>query len=419
MLEKLHKLRPGSLKAKLLDGHRRSTASRPSKDVRQDPADELEVILPTDWSDDVKSESDLTCIERLERKCKRKITIETKPSHDSLKKCHLQEQSPLWKLPPEIRNVIFDLVTIPELVEHAEGYAKKVDGVIHTNVMKTCRRAWLEINENALAQTELHFSCSQVIFGIGFSQDPRQDARRLWDFLHSLTENNRKTLDRLRISAPLWWFEAPHEARLPTMLRLSRTCPRVLTLVVSVTPELLVHVSDNGTQSGLEMGWLKSLLNESWPEKLHMIQVRLCWINGVLKQLLFGPQVNLLRLVIENIRKLELESSSAARRWTLQEPLEQDSYSIGSLESGFPKNVRSLVREHVDQDSSKAGQRSQNVTLVWKASKREDDELPSQPHAASLETPRLNRNARKCIQKWKDDNSLLKFSDEPWKKAPG
>ncbi|KJX97311.1 hypothetical protein TI39_contig511g00003 [Zymoseptoria brevis] len=92
--------------------------------------------------------------ERIERTCMRKLRLSTSLSAN-LHKCHQQHRSPLYSIiPKELRDLIFEYATAPE--EDASRAYKKTDYwcrprdtaplIVHTSLLLTCRRAYLESN---------------------------------------------------------------------------------------------------------------------------------------------------------------------------------------------------------------------------------------------------------------------------------
>lgn len=91
------------------------------------------------------------------------ITIETDPTSTNLSKCHLQQQSPLFGLPAELRNCIFQYATMPHYSENETdlrspetdyhpGSLNKY--ITSTDLLLTCRRVWLEANHLPMLQAK-------------------------------------------------------------------------------------------------------------------------------------------------------------------------------------------------------------------------------------------------------------------------
>lgn len=96
-------------------------------------------------------------IEAVEAQAGRSIEMETRLSDTSLANCHAQQQSRLFTLPPELRNVIFELATQPDSATPECDYIGNSTDSYHlpgdvwsispsTVLPQICRRAWLESN---------------------------------------------------------------------------------------------------------------------------------------------------------------------------------------------------------------------------------------------------------------------------------
>ena len=101
-------------------------------------------------------------IESVEAFAKRSVTIETLLTDDNLSRCHQQEQSPLFKLPAELRTLIFEHTALPfndpknqyadeEYYYRPEHIARHI---ISTSFLLTCRRAWLEASHLPMTQAD-------------------------------------------------------------------------------------------------------------------------------------------------------------------------------------------------------------------------------------------------------------------------
>ena len=92
--------------------------------------------------------------------------LESRVTTETLLKCHLQEQSALFaKLPAELRNNVFELATQPD-DDTDHKYAEsdfwsrpgcRAKPKYNTNLLLTCRRAWLESNSLPLRQARFAF----------------------------------------------------------------------------------------------------------------------------------------------------------------------------------------------------------------------------------------------------------------------
>ncbi|KXS95896.1 hypothetical protein AC578_2643 [Pseudocercospora eumusae] len=99
----------------------------------------------------------------IEVKCGRYITIAADLSEGNLAKCHPQQQSPLFRLPPELRTLIWEYVSEPvfeqniskpklEFREHPDLCGRRK---LHTSFLLVCRRLWLEANHMPISNAKL------------------------------------------------------------------------------------------------------------------------------------------------------------------------------------------------------------------------------------------------------------------------
>lgn len=93
-------------------------------------------------------------VESIERQAHRIVTIETRATSQNLAKCDTQSQSPLFRLPGELRSSIFEYACLP----YDDDECRYVDDfpcglyrpehqarhITSTSMLLTCRRAWLE-----------------------------------------------------------------------------------------------------------------------------------------------------------------------------------------------------------------------------------------------------------------------------------
>jgi hypothetical protein len=90
----------------------------------------------------------------IEERSGRTVSIETELTEENLSKCLLQFQSPLFRLPAEVRNAIFGYTCQsypnenPPFKVHDYYYRpeSRVRQITSTSLVRTCRRAWLEAN---------------------------------------------------------------------------------------------------------------------------------------------------------------------------------------------------------------------------------------------------------------------------------
>ena len=90
----------------------------------------------------------------IEERSGRTVSIETELTEENLAKCILQFQSPLFRLPAEVRNTIFEYTCQPYHNDNppfnGDDYyyrpESRVRQMTSTSLVRTCRRAWLEAN---------------------------------------------------------------------------------------------------------------------------------------------------------------------------------------------------------------------------------------------------------------------------------
>ena len=101
-----------------------------------------------------KSKRTFPIVESIEAIARRSVSIETRLNDNNLAKCNLQEQSPLFKLPAELRNLIFEYACLPydtleDKYNDTNFYYRPEHQARHLtsySILLTCRRAWLEAN---------------------------------------------------------------------------------------------------------------------------------------------------------------------------------------------------------------------------------------------------------------------------------
>lgn len=86
----------------------------------------------------------------------KQVTIDSESNASSLRKCHPQEQSPLFSCPPELRDIIWSHSheNLDDSLEFAEN--PDLSGGrprFHTALLLTCRRIWLEANAISFPNT--------------------------------------------------------------------------------------------------------------------------------------------------------------------------------------------------------------------------------------------------------------------------
>ncbi|KAF2171101.1 hypothetical protein M409DRAFT_19072 [Zasmidium cellare ATCC 36951] len=77
----------------------------------------------------------------------RTVSIATTTTPENLLKCHPQDQSPLFKLPAEIRTLIFTYALTPDpWTDSFDAQLGHPTGRFYTQILQTCRLIWLEAN---------------------------------------------------------------------------------------------------------------------------------------------------------------------------------------------------------------------------------------------------------------------------------
>ncbi|KAK4631539.1 hypothetical protein CLAFUW4_02785 [Fulvia fulva] len=160
--------------------------------------------------------------------------LENKVTNESLAKCNMQSQSPLFGvLPPELRNDIFELATQPYDDErhvykpnayfYRPGHHAKQK--VDTASMLTCRRVWLEANYLPMRQFEPTFwfkgeerrpdwthqaKSPRSKYNLRHSRPSvnTTEENRYKTFVVSLTAANVDNLQTLHFLGQLYWLES-------------------------------------------------------------------------------------------------------------------------------------------------------------------------------------------------------------------
>ena len=109
---------------------------------------------PTQFWKTGKPKPDYPLMRDIEQRSGRIVSIETELTEENLAKCILQFQSPLFRLPAEVRNAIFEYACQPYPNDNSpfngDDYyyrpESRVRQITSTSLIRTCRRAWLEAN---------------------------------------------------------------------------------------------------------------------------------------------------------------------------------------------------------------------------------------------------------------------------------
>ncbi|KAK5170390.1 serine/threonine-protein kinase bud32 [Saxophila tyrrhenica] len=204
-------------------------------------------------------------IAQIEKQTQRQVTIATDPEKAGAR-CHPQDQSPLFRLPGEIRNVIFSFATEPELERHPtfhyeplDWYPKSAAQQKHrTALLPTCRRIWLEANHLPMQQathTLSFVSGAQKIdtFALTYL---RARVKHHTDFLKSLTANNTSNLNHIRI--PTYLSPCLHIVGLGWMRLLLRSVTEETSLLIA--PKIITWAI-NFRDCGSRVQWINMYRN--------------------------------------------------------------------------------------------------------------------------------------------------------------
>lgn len=100
-------------------------------------------------------------VQQIESTTKLPITIRTSLTTSALSKCNQQSRSPLFRLPAELRELIFSFATTPHCdpcksiqieLEYSYYPDHRAQWLASTALLLTCRRFWLEANHLPMKQ---------------------------------------------------------------------------------------------------------------------------------------------------------------------------------------------------------------------------------------------------------------------------
>ncbi len=152
-----------------------------------------------------------TLVEAIERRTMRSVSIESSLTHESLAKCRPQSDSPLFKLPKELRDMIFEYASTQSPdprheYRETEFYYRPGNTARHktyTSLLFTCRRAWLEANAMPMQQAEHCFWFQRGPYDTqgdsGWAINLRHERDRYARFLRSLTTANLQNLTYIHL----------------------------------------------------------------------------------------------------------------------------------------------------------------------------------------------------------------------------
>lgn len=157
-------------------------------------------------------------LEEIERQTGANISIATELSTANLSKCNLQQQSPLFRLPAEIRNIIMPMVA-ERFDDPANEYVERqfwwrpghhAKHLYSTAFLRTCRRMWLEANALPMLQAEHCFwyreSDRVPTWCTAVSSD---EIERMRLFLNTITDNGARSFQHLHLFAQMVFVDDP------------------------------------------------------------------------------------------------------------------------------------------------------------------------------------------------------------------
>lgn len=227
----------------------------------------------------------------IEAETKRKLTIKTLVTSDNLARCHAQEQSPLFRVPAELRDEIFACATLPYedfnpryQNEHNQNACSprlghQIRQTTSTSILLTCRRAWLEANHLPLQQAMPTFWHTAPNRRPEWAADSNSSERsRLVQFMQGLTSNNRRNLEHVRIFAQTAYLECHSRSLIHAVLPPVQTqaqnhafaAPRVLT--IKIRPRDWSSWRHGGR---LGTAWMEELLSTPLPSNTRLREIRL------------------------------------------------------------------------------------------------------------------------------------------------
>ncbi|KAK4612737.1 uncharacterized protein CLAFUR5_12555 [Fulvia fulva] len=128
----------------------------------------------------------------IETTAKRFVGIESKCTNENMSKCHRQSQSPLFCIPAELRNLIYDYASLPDVHPSKRRCPPHCITLachsFHTNLswLQVCRLIWLEANAVVFKYAE------PLFFRL-------YEAPDLQHFMRNLTPLNVEYLQRIHI----------------------------------------------------------------------------------------------------------------------------------------------------------------------------------------------------------------------------
>lgn len=160
-----------------------------------------------------------TLCQQLELRTRRTLSIGTALTDGNLAKCNPQAQCPLYQLPKELRDMIFVFATAPyedpqRRYKDTAFYCRPGHTARHrteTNLLLTCRRAWLEANALPMQQAEHAFFFTRGPYNSHFDanwfRNNTDENVRYREFLERLTKRNLRNVTNVHLFAQMFLIE--------------------------------------------------------------------------------------------------------------------------------------------------------------------------------------------------------------------
>ena len=251
--------------------------------------------------------TDYALVDGIETQSGMKVSIDTECTAENLAKCSPQDMSPLFALPAELRNMIFELATAPyddmENQYDVNSYCYRpghhAKRVTSTALLLTCRRAWLEANDLPMRQAEHCFWFKDEERRPAWTQRDgelvgRSEEHRLAMFGRVLTLSNRANIQHVHLFAQMYWLEAHRWDVLGILTRRATdTWPKVLTITVRHTDWWWW---ENDALLDFKDSWLQQLLNSQIIAGVQEFRLELETLDYKLVQL---------KPIVERLKKLK------------------------------------------------------------------------------------------------------------------
>lgn len=151
-----------------------------------------------------------TRLQLIEQATRRTVSIKTKLNSETATICHPQTESPLFRLPAELRHEIFSFATLQyddkRFPYKETAYYYRPDHharhTISISLLLTCRLAWLEANRLPMRQAEHCFWFARSPYEV------EQTEKGRWNtFFSSLTETNKIDLRHVHLFTQMYWAQ--------------------------------------------------------------------------------------------------------------------------------------------------------------------------------------------------------------------